>query len=106
MALTREDGVRAGMLLLSPGNYDKIKFVGSIRTLESFLNLLERGRKEAVFEGFSWMKCAKFLRGYDFDISEDHFEEYHDWGDHEIFFDTMFQTMLRPPLSKPLEDYL
>lgn len=106
MALTKEEGVRAGMILLSPGNWGKVKFVDSQRTLEAFLNLYEKDKREAVGDGISWRRCANFLRTCDFEVNEDHFEEHYDYDDHSEFFDTMFQTMLCPPISKPLEDWL
>lgn len=106
MALTREDGVRAGMLLLSPGNWEQIRWEDDDSGVREFLNSYQDDERDAFSNGFSWAACASLLSENGIKVTDDEFEEYSDEEEHSDFFDAMFQTMLRPPISKPLEDWL
>lgn len=105
--LTKADGMRAGMLLLIPDNFKQIMWEEEENTpITRFLKWYQVDPEDTFANNFSWDACTKLFRQNGIKITEDCFEEFNDDYEHFEFFNTMFATMLSPPVAKGLDQWM
>jgi len=104
--VTRSEGITAGMILLTPGNFEQVRFDNDELGVEVFLSYYREDPTDTFSNLFEWRECAKLFQEYGIEIDEEDFESYSDYEYNYEFFEAMFEAMLNPPTTKPLEDWM